>query len=173
MTVHRLTALPQAISRGRLLVAENVIAPTRAALLAASTAGEADEGLVLWLGRNDRDTSIILSCATPRTTSSWGSVSADESTIGSVMTAARQVGLGVLAQVHSHPGWDTRHSDGDDELVFMPYEAMFSLVVGEYGAGSILPEAGAGLHQYQDGRWVQVTNLNAFVVVPPMVAVTA
>lgn len=172
MSVHRLTELPKATARGRLLVAEHVIAPTRAALLSASTAGEADEGLVLWLGRNIGDTSIVVSCATPRTTSTWGSVSVDASTIGSVMTAARAVGLGVIAQVHSHPGWDTRHSDGDDQLVFMPYEAMFSVVVAEYGQGSVLPEAGAGLHQYQDGRWVQVTDHDAIVVVPPMVTVT-
>jgi proteasome lid subunit RPN8/RPN11 len=171
MTVHRLTDLPRANARGRLLVSENVIAPTRAALLSSSTRGEPDEGLVLWLGRAEGDTSIVVSCATPRTTSTWGSVSVDESTVGSVMTAARAFGLGVIAQVHSHPDSDTRHSDGDDRLVFMPYESMFSLVVGEYGAGAISPDAGAGLHQYQDGRWVKVANDDAFVVVPAMVTV--
>ena len=31
----------------------------------------------------------------------------------------------------SHPGRDTRHSEGDDTLIIMPYEGMFSLVVAE------------------------------------------
>jgi len=48
--------------------------------------------------------------------------------------AARRLGLAVMAQVHSHPGADTRHSDGDDELIVLPREGMFSLVIGRYGA---------------------------------------
>jgi hypothetical protein len=50
----------------------------------------------------------------------------------------------------------------------MPYDGMFSLVVGQYGHGSLDPRAGAGLHQYQGDRWVQVP-ADAFVVVPPLV----
>jgi len=34
--------------------------------------------------------------------------------------------MGILCQVHSHPGSDTRHSDGDDELVLLPFEGMLS-----------------------------------------------
>jgi hypothetical protein len=33
---------------------------------------------------------------------------------------------------------------------------MFSLVVAEYGDGELLPECGAGLHQFQNGRWVWI-----------------
>jgi hypothetical protein len=66
------------------------------------------------------------------------------------------MGLVFVAQVHSHPGTDTRHSDGDDELVLMPHEGLFSLVIGGYGTGHIHPRKGAGLHQYQDDRWVQI-----------------
>lgn len=169
MTVHRKTPLPARPARGRLLVSEGVLVPTRAALLASSTDGEADEGLVLWLGRNDGDTSIVLGCVAPRTSHHWGRVHLDETAVGSAAAAARTYGLGVIAQVHSHPGHDTRHSDGDDQLVLMPYESMFSLVVAEYGAGSLHPKEGAGLHQFQDGRWIKVANPDAFIVVPPLV----
>jgi len=81
--------------------------------------------------------------------------------------------LGVVAQVHSHPGDDTRHSQGDDELVLMPFEGMFSLVVGRYGAGGITLEAGVGLHQFQDGRWVQVPSScsSAVLFVPTVLGV--
>jgi hypothetical protein len=64
----------------------------------------------------------------------------------------------------------TRHSDGDDQLILMPFDGMFSLVVADYGYGSLLPEDGAGLHQHQDGRWVLVDN-GAMTVVPPLVRV--
>ncbi len=56
--------------------------------------------------------------------------------------AARRLGLAVMAQVHSHPGADTRHSDGDDELIVLPREGMFSLVIGRYGEGFISVPAG-------------------------------
>jgi proteasome lid subunit RPN8/RPN11 len=75
--------------------------------------------------------------------------------------------LSIVAQVHSHPGSDTRHSDGDDDLVLMPFPGMFSLVVASYGAGSLLPGQGAGLHQFQDGRWVLIRRSpRALIVVP-------
>lgn len=166
MTVHRLTPLPELPARGRLIVSEGVGAPTRAALQASSSRGRPDEGLVLWLGRNIDDTSVVLACTAPRTSHDWGRVQIDELAVGAAASAARAHGLGVIAQVHSHPGGDTRHSDGDDQLVLMPYESMFSLVIADYGAGSIHPAEGAGLHQYQDGRWIKVSDPASFVVVP-------
>lgn len=166
MVVSRRTVLSRLPARGRLVVSEAVLAPTRAALQASSTNGQPDEGLVLWLGRNIDDTSLVLSCAAPRTSSSRGRVHVNENAIGAAASAARSHGLGIVAQVHSHPGLDTRHSEGDDHLVFMPYESMFSLVVGNYGLGSVDPADGAGLHQFQDGTWVQVSDPDAFVIVP-------
>jgi proteasome lid subunit RPN8/RPN11 len=91
----------------------------------------------------------------------------DEAALGAASRLARARRLSVVAQVHSHPGADTRHSDGDDHLIVMPFEGMFSLVVGRYGHGGIEPASGAGLHQFQDGRWVEVTNSeHAFITVP-------
>jgi hypothetical protein len=56
----------------------------------------------------------------------------------------------------------------------MPYEGMFSLVVADYGHGSLLPAEGAGLHQFQNGRWVQITDIkDALTVVPALVAIGA
>lgn len=166
MAVHRYTELPEVPARGRLLVSEGVVGPTRAALQASSTDSRPDEGLVLWLGRNIEDTSVVLACAAPRTSHDWGRVHIDEAAVGAAASAARAHGLGVIAQVHSHPGRDTRHSDGDDRLVLLPYESMFSVVVADYGMGSVDPADGAGLHQFQDGRWIKVSNHEAFIVVP-------
>jgi proteasome lid subunit RPN8/RPN11 len=166
LSVHRLTPLPELPARGRLIVSEGVIAPTRAALQASSTDGRPDEGLILWLGRNIDDTSVVLACATPRTSHDWGRVEINEDAVAAAASAARAHGLGVIAQVHSHPGRDTRHSDGDDQMVLMPYESMFSLVIADYGRGSIHPAEGAGLHQFQDGRWIKVSDPESLVLVP-------
>ena len=54
----------------------------------------------------------------------------------------------------------------------MAYEGMFSLVVGNYGDGSFDPNEGVGLHQYQNGEWVQVENAAAvFKIVPSLIEV--
>lgn len=166
MTVHRTTPLPTATSRGRLIVAEQVISPTLAELRRPHDDGSAHERLVLWAGRTVGTTSIITSLVIPRTDQGPQHVLLDESAVNDAARAARLSSLGIIAQVHSHPGSDTRHSDGDDRLVLMPFEGMFSLVIADYGHGTAEPAGGAGLHQFQRGRWVQITNHDALVVVP-------
>ncbi|HEX2879780.1 MAG TPA: Mov34/MPN/PAD-1 family protein [Polyangiaceae bacterium] len=115
------------------------------------------EGLVFWAGRVVGRDSYVLAAIVPDCEHAPYRVFASEAAMGAVARVARQAHLGVVAQVHSHPGSDTRHSDGDDEMIFMPFEGMFSLVVAGYGDGSLLPEEGAGLHQFQDGLWVKVS----------------
>ena len=171
MTVHRLTPLPTGPATGALLVADGVLVPTSAALQASSGDCRPHEGLVLWLGRTIESTTIVLACAAPPNFSGPGRVHLSERGVGATARAARAHGLGVVAQVHSHPGHDTRHSDGDDRLVLMPFEGMFSLVIASYGRGSLHPEEGAGLHQHQDGRWVMVED-GAFQVIPSLIQVS-
>jgi proteasome lid subunit RPN8/RPN11 len=157
MTVHRDRALPVAMAQGKLVVAECVLDATSAALRSsAGEDGRPHEGLVLWLGQVIGDDTYVLSCHVPRSDHGWGHVLIDEKAVGRAGRLARALRLGVVAQVHSHPGKDTRHSDGDDDLIVMPREGMFSLVVGQYGRGAIEPEKGAGLHQRQAGQWVLV-----------------
>lgn len=163
MSVHRLTPLPTGPAIGKLLVAEAVVAPTLTALRNSAGEDGPHEGLVLWLGRCIGKTSLVLAAYVPPLDTGWGHVFIGETAVGRAARAARTLGLGVVAQVHSHPGSDTRHSDGDDRLVLMPFEGMFSLVVSRYGHGSLFPARGAGLHQYQSGRWVKVDDDGALI----------
>lgn len=172
MTVMRRTPLPTGPATGRLVVAEHVLGPTRAALQASSGNHRSHEGLAFWLGRNLGSNTLVLAVAVPPTEHRVDGVFVDERAVLATIRAARTVGLGLVAQVHSHPGNDTRHSDGDDQLILMPYEGMFSLVVGDYGHSGLLQAEGSGLHQFQDGRWVHVTN-DALIVVPALVTIGA
>jgi proteasome lid subunit RPN8/RPN11 len=170
MPVHRRTPLPIAAAIGKLLVAEQVVTPTLAALRASSGPDGPHEGLVLWLGRTVATTTVVLAQVCPPARTGGDFVLLDERAVAAASRTARRCGLGVVAQVHSHPGRDTRHSDGDDQLVLMPFEGMFSLVVASYGTGSLDPGHGAGLHQYQDQRWVRIIDSQTMVVVPAVPA---
>ena len=171
MSVHRLHPLPERAARGRLIVSEAVVDATRATLLAAGDRMPSHEGLVWWLGRQVEEDTLALALHVPQVDSGPTQVLTDEVALGRAARLARSYGLGVVAQVHSHPGTDTRHSDGDDRLVVMPFDGMFSLVIGEYGSGSMLPESGAELHQYLQGHWCLVRQIEpALVVIPTEVS---
>jgi hypothetical protein len=165
VTVHRFTLLPEAPARGRLVVAEDVVTSTRRALRTFRGKRGPHEGLVYWTGRVVGGSSYVLCAIVPDCDHGPGRVMADEHSIGEVARHARSMQLALIAQVHSHPDDDTRHSDGDDQLILMPFEGMFSLVVGTYGVGEMTPEHGAGLHQFQDGRWVRVEPTSGVLVV--------
>lgn len=170
MSVYRRTPLPVAPANGSLIIAEQCINPTLARLKSSQGSdGNSHEGLVFWLGRTVGNSTLVLSVGAPKLESTPGSVKANEAVVGQIARSARSHMLGVVAQVHSHPGFDTRHSEGDDKLVFMPFHGMFSLVVADYGNGGLTLEDGVGLHQYQGNRWVQIKDPNAMIIVPSLI----
>lgn len=171
MTVHRLTPLPTAENRGRLIVPASVLSATRAALQQFRGIDGRHEGLVYWMGRRCEQDALVISAFLPASDHGPQHVFVAEAEVGRMSRRARSLGLAMVAQVHSHPGNDTRHSDGDDRLILMPFEGLYSLVVARYGDGGLLPAEGAGLHQYQDKRWVLITQASqgALVAAPPVI----
>jgi hypothetical protein len=157
MTVLRRKPLPKGPARGRLVVARHVVDRTVLALHGFLGPEGRHEGVVFWLGRIVPPDTYVLSALIPECTHGPQFVSVSPAALGTAARTARGLRLSLVCQVHSHPGADTRHSDGDDTIVPLPSEGMFSLVVGLYGDGSLRLEEGAGLHQFQDGRWVQIT----------------
>lgn len=130
-SVHRLRPLPQAASRGQLLVTESVVSATSEALRSSSGPDGRHEGIVLWAGRRLEDSIVVCTCILPESDHTWGSVRVGYSAVGKAARLARRAGLVIVAQVHSHPGSDTRHSDGDDAMILLPFDRMYSLVVGQ------------------------------------------
>ena len=164
--VYRRQPLPRASARGRLIVGETVIHDTVIALRSFRGIDGAHEGIVFWGGRTVGDHTIIGLAVVPQAEHGWGRVHVGEHAVAAAARAMRPYAVGLLAQVHSHPGGGTHHSDGDDDLVLMPFEGMFSLIVGQYAAEGFDLSA-VGVHQFQDGRWVLVTDAADAVAVMP------
>ena len=156
MTVYRTRPLPRGTLRGRYRISPNLIDDTQQALRTFYEAGRHEgghEGLCYWAGREASDQTSLEAVIVPIARHGQYGVFVSEPAFADVARRARAMGLGVLAQVHSHPGRDTRHSDGDDELVVMPFESMLSLVAPHYGR-FLRAITDFSVHQYQDHRWV-------------------
>ena len=119
------------------------------------------EGIVFLLGRELPGVTIFAAALAPEADHSRGRVMCDAGTISAAQGAARNLGLGLLGQVHSHPSGETEHSEGDDDLVLMPFEGMLSLVVPHYGRFGMRPLWNLGVHQFQDGGWVRIRTQSA------------
>lgn len=156
LPVYRTRDLPVAELEGKFFVASQVITATQQALQKFALDGIKDgghEGMVFWAGREFGDETIFLQAVVPDAEHSYGRVHASQNAVGSAARVARAVNLGLLCQVHSHPGSDTRHSDGDDDLILLPFEGMLSIVIANFGIG-FNALAQTSVHQFQRGRWV-------------------
>lgn len=80
----------------------------------------------------------------------------------------------VVAQVHCHPGWETYHSDADDDLAFVHVEGHWSLVVPYYGHRGMRPLSACGIHRYASGRFWLLSSeaaLRRVIILPDAVTV--
>jgi hypothetical protein len=149
--VSRTKPLPESNLRGRFLVTEEVVQSTGRALRSFHGRTRRHEGIVYWAGIETPGETIFLHALIPVADHTWGSVFVDKSEVGRMQRVSRALGLGLLCQVHSHPGLDARHSDGDDDLVLLPFEGMLSIVAPHYGDQFGLDTA--FIHQFQDHQW--------------------
>ncbi len=142
--------------RGRYQIADVLIEETQFALQTFDDAGRLDgghEGICYWAGREESHFISLEKVLVPIAYHERFGVFVSAEEFGEVARLSRAMGLGVLAQVHSHPGRDTRHSDGDDKLVVMPFENMLSLVAPHYGR-TLTSITDFSIHQFQNHRWV-------------------
>jgi hypothetical protein len=137
---YRTHPLPRGELRGSFVLAESIIAVTREALISFALAGIHDgghEGITFWAGREANGVTCILQAIVPDADHSSQRVMASAKAVGMAARVARRNNLGILCQVHSHPGKDARHSDGDDNLILLPFDGMLSIVIPFFGCISI------------------------------------
>ena len=152
----RAELLPHSVIRGRFELADNVINKTQLALQHFYNLGRHEgghEGICFWAGTETEKLTKFDAVIVPQADHDPGRVFVSEEDFADAAREAQDLGLGILAQVHSHPSSSTFHSLGDDHLIIMPFENMLSVVAPHYG--QYLSElSDMSVHQFQDGRWV-------------------
>lgn len=156
-TARPVRKLPTGGLRGRFTIAEAALDAAERLLPTFRGPDGDHEGMIFLLGRELDDLTIYTSTLAPNADHGEGHVVCAPEDISAAQRGARAAGLGLLAQLHSHPRAGTQHSEGDDDLVLMPFEGMLSIVAPWYGRTGLRPLHGLGVHQYQDGRWVLMT----------------
>lgn len=149
--------LPERPLAGRFMIAEAALEEAERLLPTYRGPDGDHEGLVFLCGLELGDVTVLLSAIAPDCDHGPGHVMCSIECVASVAQAARSAGLGVLAQVHSHPTGHMEHSLGDDQLVLMPFEGMLSIVAEHYGRHGLRPLHHAGVHQHRSSGWVRVS----------------
>lgn len=172
--VYRTHAWPSDELRGVFFVTDEILRATQRVLVDYGTRGgpnRGHEGLVFWMGRAEGECTRFLQVVAPTTDHGFGHVNVGREQVGEVARTGRHYELGLLSQIHSHPGDDARHSDGDDDMILLPFEGMLSIVVPDFGR-SFISISQARVHQFQGGQWVLCTETSVarqFVTVPTLV----
>lgn len=140
--------------RGQFLFTDHAIRALEELLPTYRGPDGSHEGIAFLCGVELPMATLYTTAVAPEADHGRGHVRCSEAQVAAVSAAARELGLGVLAQIHTHP-WDgTVHSFGDDDMVLMPFEGMLSIVCPLYGRFALRPLETLGVHQFQDGRWV-------------------
>lgn len=116
------------------------------------------EGLVFWAGNVFENTFNITHVIAPETESSEGRVTVPHSSVYQVVKSLSENKVIHIGQVHTHPGKWVDHSGGDDEWAPFKREGLISLVVPKYCDKGMLPFKLDGIHRYQDGKFIRLSN---------------
>jgi proteasome lid subunit RPN8/RPN11 len=140
--------------RGRFLITDTALTAAERLLPTYRGSDGDHEGIVFLAGLETECATVFTGIVAPQADHGRGRVLCAQEHVLAAARAARRAGVSILAQVHSHPGAWTGHSEGDDSMVLMPFERMLSIVAPWYGRFGLRPLDSLGVHQYQSGSWV-------------------
>ncbi len=140
--------------RGRFGILEDVVLALERLLPTYRGPDGSHEGIALLCGLEVPQLTLFTTAIFPEANHREAYVRCSEGQFAAASAVAREAGLGVLAQVHGHPGQCAVHSPGDDDMVRPRFEGMLSIVVPLYGRHGLRPLHGLGVHQLQGGVWV-------------------
>ncbi len=120
-------------------------------LLRSYSEEEDHEGIVYWGGIEVPVGAVALAAVSPTAATTWGSFRTEAEANCDLVVALAQLGLTLVAQVHSHPGAWVDHSDGDDSGALVRFAGYWSLVVPDFARTGMRPLDKVGVHLFGDG----------------------
>lgn len=146
--------LPTRRLRGQFAITEAALTAAERILPTYRGPDGDHEGIGFLLGFEFPSLTLFTSVLAPEADHGPGHVSCSRDQVLAASRAARGTGEAILGQLHSHPGPWTFHSEGDDDMVLMPFDGMLSIVAPRYGHFGLRPLDSLGVHQFQAGQWI-------------------
>jgi proteasome lid subunit RPN8/RPN11 len=103
---------------------------------------------------------IVTTVTVPHAMQSAGHFTVSAEEMSRAGAHLRRHGLVRLAQVHTHPGHDTRHSPTDDERAYSRKAGAVSIVLPWHAAGDPSPTDGT-VHVHDGHGWRQLNQVDA------------
>jgi len=124
-----------------------------------------------WYGTRNDDFALASSVAIPQQINRRQNFHIPADSLAEMTQAACASGLVAVAQIHTHPSTDVRHSPWDDAQIVS--QNVWSVVLPNYGRQP-LNFCDLGVHRFGDGRWARLTadEVNRTLLVQPLVVDT-
>ncbi len=147
------------VPRGPHVLIQQAVLPETARLLRSGAfSNRRHERVVYWAGKDLGSSWIVSTCIAPRATTTAGSFEVSAESNARVIMLLSELGLVLLAQLHTHPGAWVDHSDGDNDGAFMAYEHFVSIVVPSYARDGVWPLGTCGVHRFRCGVFHRLHN---------------
>lgn len=106
------------------------------------------ESGLYWYGLRNDDAALVSLAAVPSQINRPRHFAVPDDALAALTRAVPEP-LVAVAAIHTHPGFNTRHSPHDDERAIS--RKILSLVLPAYGEGAVLSKA--GVHEHRNGDW--------------------
>ncbi len=125
-----------------IVVSKKILEETKKGLLSFAKGEELFEGLVYWVGVENDQGFQVTRVIVPRAMATPVSFRVNAEENARIMAELVKKNEQIIAQVSSRPPGDSlQHSLIEEEMGFLPFEGMISLLVANYGQEGLLPLA--------------------------------
>ncbi len=140
-------------SKRTLLISRNILYGTSE--IFAEYSKKQQEAVIFWYGREFEADKIdvVLSLAIPKAEHSSGNYHVPMKEATKVGHAMLEKSLVCLAQIHTHPGTNTTHSDFDDDNAISKRNGFLSLVAPRFGVKPLRDLSDVSIHESWNNNW--------------------
>lgn len=114
------------------------------------------EGIAYLLGRTNGTVTLAVTAFRPEATTTRGSFRVEPRAMARCVRAAADLGLQIVAQVHTHPG-RAYHSEGDVEGARIRFAGYASIVLPNYGRHLPCLDGAAIYVSNKSDRWIELS----------------
>lgn len=151
---------PSSLEIPKIIIPSKIVKETKKELLSFSRGKEHFEGVVYWVGKEDKEGLLITKVITPRAKATPVSFQVSALENARIVSSLVKKGWQIIAQVQSRAfGADITCSVWDEEIGFMPHEGLVLIIVRDYAENGLIPlEEQTGIYVFRQGSFLRLSS---------------